>query len=170
MELTIPSELYYPSYVEATKEYHDHHVNTYIFLATTSCKDLLEQVENFRTGENLPDGYVKDTYLWLVDHKTFLGEVSIRHTLTDSLSRFGGNIGYGIRYSEWNKGKGTIMLSKALIYAKEIIGLDKVLLTCNDDNYSSQRIIEKNGGQLQDTITNTINGLPRQTRRYWIHL
>ena len=83
---------------------------------------------------------------------------------------FGGNIGYGIRYSKWNKGYGTIMLSLALKYAKEVIGLNKVLITCDDNNVGSARIIEKNFGLLQDKIINVIDGVERITRRYWIEI
>lgn len=118
----------------------------------------------------MPEGYVKASYLWLADGDKFIGETAIRHSLTDSLMRLGGHIGYGIRFSEWNKGLGTMMLSKALQYAKEVIGLHKVLITCNDNNYGSIRVIEKNGGKLQDKITNTFDGASRITRRYWIEI
>lgn len=167
MELIIPSKKYHLSYIQAIKEYNDHNVHAYDFLDVTKY-DIFEQIENFRNGTNIPDGYVKATYLWLVDGDEFIGEISIRHSLTDALLRFGGNIGYGVRYSRWNKGIGTIMLSLALKYAKEVIGLNKVLVTCNDNNYGSAGVIEKNGGVLQDKIVNTIDGVDRITRRYWI--
>lgn len=105
-----------------------------------------------------------------MDGDKFIGEVSIRHELTDALLRYGGNIGYGIRYSEWNKGIGTTMLSMALKYAKERLGLNRVLITCDDDNIGSARVIEKNRGILQDKIPNTIDGRDIITRRYWIDI
>lgn len=169
MELIIPDKKYYQSYIDAIKEYNEFQVSTYQFLDVTG-NDIFEQVENFRTGNNLPEGYVKATYLWLTDGDEFIGEVSIRHGLTDSLLKFGGNIGYGVRHSKWNTGLGTTMLSLALNYAKETIGLRRALITCNDNNYASARIIEKNGGILQDKIVNTIDGVDRLTRRYWIEL
>lgn len=169
MKLVLPSKEYYQSYIDAINEYHENNVDTYDFLDVTKY-DIFEQIENARAGKNLPDGYVKATYLWLVDGDEFIGEVAIRHSLTDSLLCFGGNIGYGIRYKEWNKGIGTTMLSMALNYSKKVIGLDKVLITCNDNNYGSARVIEKNGGLLQDRIVNNINGIDRITRRYWIEL
>lgn len=169
MELVIPSKKYYQSYVSAIDEYRRHNVTTYDFLDVNNC-DIFQLIEDYRNGNNLPEGYVKGTYLWLTEGDEFLGEVSIRHSLTDSLLRFGGNIGYGVRFSRWNEGLGTVMLSKALIYAKDVIGLDRVLITCNDNNYGSAHVIEKNGGQLQDKIINTIDGKERLTRRYWIEL
>ncbi|WP_142412864.1 GNAT family N-acetyltransferase [Hathewaya massiliensis] len=169
MELIAPCKKYYSSYIEAIKEFSEHEVDTYQFL-DASKYDIFEKIQNFKTGKNLPLNYVKATYLWLVEDDEFIGEVSIRHELTDSLLCFGGNIGYGIRYSKWNKGYGTIMLSLALKYAKEVIGLEKVLITCNDNNLGSARVIEKNFGVLQDKIINVIDGVERITRRYWIEI
>lgn len=101
MELIVPCKKYYSSYIEAIKEFSEHKVDTYQFL-DASKYDIFEKIENFKTGKNLPLNYVKATYLWLVEDDEFIGEVSIRHELTDSLLCFGGNIGYGIRYSKWN--------------------------------------------------------------------
>jgi predicted acetyltransferase len=169
MELVKPSEKFYKSYIEAIEEYQQNNIDTYDFLEVTKY-DIFEKIENMHTGKNLPEGYVKATYFWLVDGDEFVGEISVRHSLTDSLLRFGGNIGYGIRYSHWNKGIGTIMLSKSLVYARDVLGLSKVLITCNDNNNGSARVIEKNGGILQDKIINNIDGTDRLSRRYWIEL
>lgn len=169
MKLIVPSRKYYQSYVDAINEYHNHNVTSYDFLNINKY-DIFEQIEKDRLGINLPKGYVPCTYLWLVDNDEFIGEISIRHSLTDSLLRFGGNIGYGVRYSRWNNGFGTIMLSMALDYVNKNMDLNKVLLTCNDENIGSSRVIEKNGGLLQDKILNVIDGLERTTRRYWIEI
>ncbi len=167
MELILPSRKYYDSYAAAISEYKDQGIDTYAFMDIGKY-DVFEKFENYRIGKDLPDNYVAATYLWLVGRDEFIGEISIRHSLTDSLMRFGGNIGYGIRYSKWNNGFGTMMLAMALGYAKETLGLEKVLITCNDDNIGSARVIEKNGGSLQDKIVNVIDGVERLTRRYWI--
>lgn len=169
MELIIPIKKYYQSYLDAINEHKQNNVHTYDFL-DPSRYDIFQHIEKFRLGDNLPDKYVKATYLWLIDNDEFIGEVSIRHSLTEALLRFGGNIGYAIRYSKWNNGLGTMMLSKALIYAKETIGLNKVLITCDNNNIASAHVIEKNGGILQDKIINVIDGIERTTRRYWIDL
>ena len=79
--------------------------------------------------------------------------------------RYAGHIGYGVRCSEWNKGYGTLMLKLALEKAKEM-GLSKVLLTCDDDNPASAKVMEKNGAVLQDKIENIIDGKKIITRRY----
>ena len=169
MELLLPVEKYYQSYAAAVNEYKNNHVDSYHFFEMEK-RHIFNRIENFRLGTNLPENYVSATYLWLIDNDEFIGEISIRHRLTSSLLRFGGNIGYGIRFSKWNNGYGTIMLANALTYAKEVIGLDKVLITCNNENVSSSRIIEKNGGILQDRIKNVIESKEILTKRYWIAL
>ena len=165
----MPSEKYYKSYVDAINEYKDNNIGSYAFLDVEKY-NIFEQINNFRLGINLPENYVPATYLWLTDSEEFIGEISVRHSLTPDLLRFGGNIGYGVRFSKWNNGYGTMMLANALVYAKEIIGLDKVLLTCNDKNLRSARVIEKNKGILQDKVTNVFEGNEILTRRYWIAL
>lgn len=167
MELIRPCRQYESSYFAAAKEYQAAGVSTYRFLDGTKY-DIFERMENFRTGNALPEGYVRATYLWLVSSREFLGEVSIRHSLTPALLRYGGNIGYGVRRSMWNKGLGTTMLSMALAYAGTTLRLHRVLVSCDDDNLASARVIEKNGGILQDRIENTIAGQKVLTRRYWI--
>jgi predicted acetyltransferase len=124
--------------------------------------DIFKVFEDYMIGKNLPYNYVATTYLWLVGRDEFIGEISIRHKLTNSLIRFGGNIGYGIRYSKWNNGFGTIMLAMALGYAKDVLRLKKVLITCYDGNIGSARVIEKNSGLLQDKIVNVISGVGEQ--------
>ena len=50
------------------------------------------------------------------------------------------------------------------------MGLEKVLITCNDDNIGSAKFIENNGGILQDIIKNVVDGKKIYTKRYWIEL
>lgn len=58
----------------------------------------------------------------------FIGEITIRHKLNEVLERYGGHIGYGVRFSEWGKGYGTLMLELALVEAKNLGYLKFLLL------------------------------------------
>ena len=49
-----------------------------------------------------------------------------------------------------------------------MINLDKVLITCDDDNIASKRIIENNGGIFESKIFKEEN--KKELRRYWITL
>lgn len=169
MKLILPEKAYYTSYRSALREYQKHQVTTYSFL-DGSVQQIFQKIENYRNGTHLADNRVPATFLWMVENKEFLAEVSIRHYLTDALLRIGSNIGYGVRWSHWNHGIGTELLAQSLLYARQELNLPKALITCNDDNHGSARIIEKNGGILQDKIINCIDGQNRVTRRYWVVL
>ena len=167
IKLIIPNEEYLPSYQEAYDEYVENGVTTYFFTDASSC-DIFAKFDRYRNERDLPPDRVGEDKSWLVDdEKTyFIGEISIRHRLNDALARRGGHIGYGIRYSEWNRGYGTKMLALALEKAKEM-HISPVLITCNDDNLASARVMEKNGFVLGDTITVSRDGKDLLTRRYW---
>jgi len=123
---------------------------------------------DWKEGRNLPEGWIPATTFWLVRGKNkLLGTSSLRHELTEHLRNVGGHIGYNIRPSERRKGYGTLILKLTLQKAREL-GLTRVLITCDDDNVASARIIEKNGGVLEDKIMNEERNVPK--RRYWIEL
>ena len=166
IKLVEPNEKYIKSYIQAFNEYKSHGVTSYGFSDATEI-NVLEKFDNYRNEKNLKPGRVGSHFFWLVDdlRDYFIGEVSIRHKLTDALEKCGGHIGYGIRASEWNKGYGTLILKLALTEAKNI-GLTDVLITCNDNNIGSAKVIKKNGFALCDKIENTIEGKSIITRRY----
>ena len=75
--------------------------------------------------------------------------MSIRHRLTPSLLLMGGHIGYDVRPSARRRGHATLMLAAALPVARGL-GIDRALLTCRTDNIGSRKVIEANGGVLED--------------------
>lgn len=94
-------------------------------------------------------GWVPCTTLWWVDGPAFLGRIAIRHRLTPALREVGGHIGYDIRRSARRQGHATAMLAAALPVAAAV-GIDPVLITCDDTNLGSHKVIEANGGRLED--------------------
>ena len=84
-----------------------------------------------------------------MDGSEYLGRLNIRHRLTPWLLERGGHIGYDVRPSARNNGYATRMLGDSLPIARRL-GIADVLVTCDVDNTASRRVIEKNGGQLED--------------------
>lgn len=119
------------------------------------------------SGANLPAGRVPFSTFWLVAGRLLLGRSTLRHQLTPALEYEGGHVGYDIRPSQRRKGYGTLILKLTLVEAQRL-GLRRVLLTCDTDNPGSARVIEKNGGVLQDTAISRVTG--KQISRYWIEL
>jgi len=91
--------------------------------------------------------------------------LEVRTELTDALRRYGGHVGYAIRPSARRQGHGTTALRLALERCRAI-GLARVLVTCDETNAASRRIIEANGGVLEDLVV--LQGRPARTMRYWI--
>lgn len=96
-----------------------------------------------------PQGIVAATVLWWVDGDTYLGRVSVRHGLTPWLRDFGGHIGYVVRPTARRQGHASAMLTAALPVAASL-GIDPALVTCDDTNVGSRKVIEANGGVLEN--------------------
>jgi predicted acetyltransferase len=110
-------------------------------------------------------GRVHTTYWWIVEGDAVLGGIALRHGLNDFLLRVAGQVGYGIRPSARRRGLATWAVGQVLPVARSL-GLDRVLITCADDNAASVRVIERHGGRLED-VRDTELG---RARRYWISL
>jgi predicted acetyltransferase len=107
----------------------------------------------------IPEGRVHCTYYWITEGSEFVGYLALRHSLTPWLLDEGGHIGYAVRPSRRGEGHASRALALAVRSAAGL-GLDRVLVTCDEDNVASRRTIEGAGGDYEDTR----NG----KRRYWI--
>jgi predicted acetyltransferase len=128
----------------------------------------IQERMDWKEGRNLPAGFVSESTFWLIcSDNVIVGTSSLRHELTEHLRNIGGHIGYNIRPSERGKGYGTVILALTLEKAREL-GMDRVLVTCDDNNIASVKIIKRNGGVLEDKYCG--DGLKQPKRRYWIEL
>lgn len=96
-----------------------------------------------------PAWKVPQTNLWWTRESDYLGRLGIRHRLTPALLEVGGHIGYAVRPSARRQGHATAMLGVGLTVACHL-GIVAALITCDADNVGSQRVIENNGGILED--------------------
>lgn len=94
--------------------------------------------------------FVPTTHRWALAEERFVGRISIRHELNDALRIEGGHIGYDTVPSFRGRGVASEMLRQALPVARAL-GLTEVLLTCDDTNAASIRVIERNAGSLRET-------------------
>ncbi len=170
-ELIAPTSRLRASWLQARREwepgallhgsglYDDDDVATVDGFATWVVRLLRQSDESVPVAE----GRVHATDWWIADGDTYLGAISLRHRLNDYLLRIGGHIGYHVRPSARKRGLATWALGEVLLHARAR-GLDRVLITCVDDNIASARTIERHGGVLQD-VRDTDDG---RLRRYWI--
>lgn len=112
-------------------------------------------------------GFVAMTTYWLVAGGELVGQSRLRHELNDDLRIEGGHIGYGIRPSERRKRYGSLALELTLQMARAR-GLERVLITCDDDNVASRKIIGRSGGLFEGAEKSPRSG--NLVNRYWISL
>lgn len=167
MQLARPSVEYKSSFLEAVREFQAE--GNYPELNMPQLERYFEShVRGWLARETSPPpGLVPESIFWMIDGDRFVGRISIRHRLNESLREFGGHIGYEVRPSRRREGHGTAALGLALVEARKL-GLDRVLITCDTTNIGSRRIIEANGGVLEDIIQNSFRDVP--TMRWWISI
>lgn len=132
-------------------------------------KQWLEYCRLCKNPDTVPDGLVPATQYIFVresDDK-IVGMLQIRHYFNAFLEQYGGHIGYSVAPSERRKGYASQMLQMSLPKCKEL-GIQRVLVTCLDDNEASRRTILKNGGKYESTVFEPNEGINLQ--RYWIDL
>ena len=127
----------------------------------------LKDIQNSHLEEELTDDRVPaTTYLVVtIDTNHLIGMVNIRHRLNDYLKTIGGHIGYSVRKSERQQGYATEMLGLALKQCKTL-GIPRVLITCDQDNFASAKTIKNNHGQLERTFMHE----ETMIEHYWIEL
>src|SRR5262245_21756364 len=136
--------------------------------AGMSFAHYLELLGQQTRGENLPLRHVPSTFLFAFDGSRIVGRVAIRHKLNDFLLRVGGHIGYVVVPEFRRRGYATAILRQSLEIARRNLGIARVLVTCDDDNLGSIKVIEKNGGVLENVVAGP--DLDKPKRRYWIEI
>lgn len=127
--------------------------------------DYLKVLENEHLNRDLPEGRVQATFLVAESEGSIVGRTSIRHSLNEFLFNYAGHIGYGVRPKFRRQGIATEILKQSLEIIRDI-GVSDILMTCDDDNLGSAKVIEFHGGVLENRVD--FHGVIK--RRYWISL
>ena len=97
---------------------------------------------------NMPDWFVPETYYYLWDENTLVGEFRIRHYLTDTLRAGAGHIGYSIQKEHRGKGYGTRGLALTLDIARSIVPESEIFLRVLKENTPSFKVMCNNGAYI----------------------
>ena len=109
----------------------------------------LPEMIAFQKGENLPEGYVPETFLFLWKDDIIVGQFRIRHYLCESLRTGAGHIGYYIGKDFRGRGYGTEGLKQTLVLARDIVPEEELYLRVNKDNPASLKVMLHNGGYIK---------------------
>jgi predicted acetyltransferase len=118
-----------------------------------------------RLGESPAPGWVAETFELAQVGERVAGRLSVRHSLNDFLLQRGGHIGYGVLPAFRGQGIGKRMMQRGLELTAAL-GIDRVLVTCDEGNAASRRIIEGAGGVYESSYVGADAKVP--IRRYWI--
>ena len=130
----------------------------------------LERCRLTESKETIPDPALVESEQFMLlykGEKRILGMINFRHYMNDYVAEYAGHIGYGVRPTERRKGYAKKMLGLCLEKCRLFSGLDKVLITCDDDNEASRRTILAAKGVFERTNL-TEDG--QVGERYWITL
>ena len=173
-ELVSPTAHLHSSWLESREEWgrgvHQDGTGLHAEDDVESAEGFAAWVQRLRTSNDpdvtLLEGRVPADYWWIVEDERYLGAITLRYALNDFLLEQGGHIGYGVRPSARRRGLAGWALGRVLDRARQA-GLERVLITCDDDNVASARTIESRGGVLEDV--RVVDG-DRALRRYWVDL
>ncbi|MBO4419573.1 MAG: GNAT family N-acetyltransferase [Oscillospiraceae bacterium] len=131
--------------------------------------DWLAELEVCKSPKTVPADRVPAVqYVYLRESdKRVVGMIQLRYCLNDYVSKYAGHIGYSVRPSERGKGYATQMLRDVLPLCPAL-GLYRVLICCKVENTASRKVILKNGGIYDSTVTEPRRGV--RLERYWISL
>jgi len=170
-KIVVPSAAYRAAFFSMAYDYRDGGELRYyreIIKENFEFGDYLTRLRRHSLGVGLDKGLIRYATYWLVDEKkdVIYGVSRLRHTLSEVSLKEGGHIGYDVPPSRRNDGNATELLRQTLVKAGSM-GIKRVLMTCDSDNIASARVIEKNGGVLENRV---ISDYTRKfVCRYWIN-
>jgi predicted acetyltransferase len=127
---------------------------------------FLQSNEELRQGLDPSTYRVRGCQLAAVVDGDIVGRASLRYELNEFFAEKGGHVGYAVAPAHRRKGYATEILRQSLVILRSE-GVERVLVTCADDNLGSARAIERNGGVLESIVP--LEDEDVGLRRYWIN-
>ncbi len=121
------------------------------FVTRENFADFLKSVEDKKNG--IGNNGVKEIFYFAIEDDKIVGHASIRLNpeVDGDTYKFSGHIMYGVVPSKRKLGYGN-KICKMLIEKMVAMGYDEIIITCNDNNIGSKKIIINNGGEFIESV------------------
>ncbi len=116
--------------------------------AIDDCEAYLKKRVAYAQGQELPDGWPPISMYFYIESGHILGAIRVRHGINPYIENVIGHIGYETLSQARGKGVATKMLS----WVKQQVIEDDAIVTCDESNLASQKVIEKCGGKYLNTF------------------
>lgn len=151
---------------ESNDEYPFEGISNLKIVIEKSYEEFLNDIKNNKNIDKINPNYANQiTYVLIDDMGHIYGMLNLRNELKGNLINIGGNVGYAIRPSERGKGYGSLQL-KLILEKANSMDLEKLLITCRENNIGSRKTMEKFIGQ-PDTLVDSMHPEIKEYR-YWI--
>jgi predicted acetyltransferase len=166
LEIKKPDYILANSYLEMCKDYIENYDDEYCYSTIEEVIKKIRSDIDYEDG-NIPKNRLQSFSFWFFDNEELIGTSRLRPKLNERFKNIGGNIGYDVKPSKRRKGYGQKILELTVQEAKRI-QLKELLITCDDENIGSYRVIEKNGGKIINLVVDEVRKV--KIRRYKIIL
>ena len=116
-----------------------------------SARAYIAQAQQTARGRRLAAGAVARSEWWLVDGRSYIGRIEIRHKASGRDPRAKSHVYYEIIPSRRARGYATLMLQLARRKAASL-GLKHLLISSDPTNIASVKVIANNGGRRLKSI------------------
>lgn len=144
LRLEKPSLKHVDSFVEAVS---GHNVDSFYdnFDLAAFVKNPINQIQEWCEAETDPlPGRVPELHLWAIENEKYVGTISLRLALNESLKKRGGHVGYETARSARGRGVAKEMLRQIKLFP-QAKAIRTLLLTCNENNMISEKVMMANG-------------------------
>jgi predicted acetyltransferase len=149
LRLVTPGEAWRPQFQALAREYLLAGEGRYT-RALDDFDGFLALLRRYAADDDLPAGHVPALTFWALAGETLVGALRLRHgRMVPWVETYGGHIGYDVRPAARGRGCATRMLALGLNEARAR-GMRRLRVTCALGNRASARVIEANGGVLED--------------------
>lgn len=141
---------------EYNADYKKMYPNFKPFVTKENFASFLKNVEDKKNG--IGNNGVKEIFYFAIENDKIVGHASIRLNpeVDNDTCKFSGHIMYGVVPSKRKLGYGN-EICRMLVEKMAAMGYEEIIITCNDNNIGSKKIIINNGGEFIESVNYNSN-------------